>query len=580
MECGMLNALFVALDGADPDGVARATASMQRQGFAAAAAFAWDAGALHAWTRPAAPPGEATWARAADGMACCVGPVWYRGQFGNLAVRLLLDEAAAGTPIDESALRGNFALFMQTREHCLLLNDMLGLVRIYASADGRFYSTSWLAACAYAGRVELDAAAAIEYVLLGASHSDNTVACGVTTLPLACVFDLHRRSVRKRPRVWEGAIAAAPVTLDTAVTSIAAHLQRVFGEVAAAFPSRLRAALSGGFDSRLILAGLLDAGEHPELFVYGDAASDDVVVARAVAAATGMHVAVIDKAVLDRDRPLPDLEQLLANALFFDGLPNDGILDRGADGETRLAQTAGGWLALNGGGGEIFRNFFHLPDRRFSASDLVRAFYRGFERRVFRRARDLDAYEQRLAAAIGSTLEANGSASQRLPREQVELVYPLFRCHHWMAVNNSVAVRHGCYTTPLLDPVSVGLAWRLPLAWKQAGLLESRLITHLHHGVADENSTYGFRFTAGPDTKARCADWGARARPVAMRPLIGALGRRLRNRVASPQRLTHCRGLLPGEWRVDALLDLRHLPDDQALGRALAVELAWRELLR
>jgi hypothetical protein len=39
------------------------------------------------------------------------------------------------------------------------------------------------------------------------------------------------------------------------------------------------------------------------------------------------------------------------------------------------------------------------------------------------------------------------------------------------------------------------------------------------------------------------------------------------------------RSLLPGEWQLDPVLDLARLPDQAALSRATAVEVAWRELL-
>src|SRR5699024_3065769 len=110
----------------------------------------------------------------------------------------------------------------------------------------------------------------------------------------------------------------------------------------------------------LIVAGLMACGEQPALFVYGSGSCRDVAVARAVARHAGLSLDVIDKAAMDCGRPGPDMACLVANALFFDGLPNDGIHDAGSDRLTRLQQTADGRIALNGGGGEIFRNYFHL----------------------------------------------------------------------------------------------------------------------------------------------------------------------------------------------------------------------------
>ena len=576
----MLNALFVGLDGADKNGMTRATASLQRQGFVAASNFEYKRNMLRTWACPGQRGVADLDVRTSQGAAVCVGPLWYRGQFGKSALKLLLDECDASGPPDETQLRGNFALFLCTPRGCLLLNDLLGFVRIYASSDGLFYSTSWLATCAYTGHVELDTAAAVEYVLTGASHSDRTLALGITTLPLASIFNLSEKCVLTRPRTWSGAHNDTPAMLDITVAQVSAHLHDVFTEVAAVFPTRTRMALSGGFDSRLILAGLLDAGARPELFVYGNTRSDDVLIARAVADSIDEPLEVIDKCLLNRARPPIDIDRLVANALFFDGLPNDGIYDSGADEQTRLSQTTGGYLAMNGGGGEIFRNYFYLPDRRLSAMDIVRTFYRGFDRRIFRQQRDLFAYENRMAASILQAIAPSiRDIQQPLARDCVELAYPLFRCHYWMGVNNSVATRHGYFTTPLIDPVSIGLAQRLPLAWKNAGLLESRLVTHLHQGVASGMSTHGFRFTDGPSAAARFAAWRSRARPVFMRPIIGAIARRIRRRGVMPSSFSECRALLPGDWLMDALLSLEYLPDDQAFSRVLAIEVLWRKLV-
>src|SRR6185437_2122930 len=317
----MINALSVSLAGADGDRLSRAARSMQRQSFEMALRTDVEGGTLCAWSHPAQREVANGIFQSASGIACCVGPLWYRGRFGLEALPLLLEEVAERGCVDEVALHGNFALYLRAGDHHWLLNDALGFVRIYASADGCFYSTSWLAACAYLGRFELDNASAVEYVLLGAAHSDQAVE----------VAD--------------------------------AHLRRGFEEIATAFPGAVNAALSGGFDSRLIVAGLLASDAMPRLFVYGPPRSADISIAKAVAAAVNLTINVIDKTAMDGASPPSDVDSMIRSGLFFDGLPNDGLHDTGADQRTRLQQNAAGCIALNGGGGEVFRNFFHLPNR-------------------------------------------------------------------------------------------------------------------------------------------------------------------------------------------------------------------------
>ena len=576
----MLNALAVLLDGGNQPGWLRAARSMEQQGFTPASDFDWDKGGLRTWAHPTQRSVENCEIRTATGVACCIGPVWYRGRFDIAALRALLDDINATGRIDEMELRGNFALFMRTQERCLLMNDVLGFVRLYVSPDGYFYSSSWLATCAYVGAVELDEAAAAEYVLLGASHSERTVAHGIKTLRMAHAFDLTLRCEQGRLSDDNWREARGSASFEGAVEQICGHLRTVCDEITAAFPGRTRTALSGGFDSRLILAGLLASGNRPDLFVYGDSNSDDVRIAHLVADSAGIPLDVIDKNLRDGSAVPTNLDQLLHSALFFDGLPNDGIYDTGADEHTRLDQNADGRIALNGGGGEIFRNFFHLPDRAFHPLDIVRTFYRGFDPKVFRRPGGLSSYEGNLVSSITHSLDvADGATGQPLRREQVELLYPLFRCHHWMSVNNSVATRHGYYATPLMDLTTVTLAWQLPLAWKNAGKLESRLVEELDLTVARQPSAYGFRFSKGPSRRAQFSEWIHSMRPVRSRPLINATRRRLHGLGVGAEMIVHGRSLLPGEWRLDRMLDLSRLPSNLAFARAIAVEVAWRKLV-
>jgi asparagine synthase (glutamine-hydrolysing) len=584
----MLNALTVTLAGTQGGAAAaaRALASMRRQGFVASVRFEWPGGVAQGWSNPLQAEQAPCAVSNEDAAACCVGPIWYRGAHGKQALQGLLREAmesrpeSAAPPIDESALRGNFVLFLRAGGRAWLFNDALGFARIHHGSDRRFFATSWLAARAWEGDSRLDEAAAIEYVLLGASHSNRSPARGVSRIGLREGVDLSTGNSFARALPFDApSEAVEPARLEPAVDATAGHLRTVFSEIATAFPGRTAAALSGGFDSRLVFAGLAAAGERPRLFVYGEPGSDDVRIAEAVARACGVPIESVDKSAQDRTRPEPDLEALTANALFFDGLPNDGVFDRGADRQTRLAQTANGFIALNGGGGEIFRNFFHLPERCYRPHDIVRAFYRGFDRGVFRHRDGLADYESTLASGMVAALGLPDEAcALPLPRAMIERIYPLFRCHHWMGVNNSLSLRSGQFATPLVNPWTVHASASLPLAWKDAGEFESRLIAAVHADIAAHRSAYGFSFDRGPDARARRAERAMCLRPVRARPWINALRRRLGGLRASPAFIARCRAMLPGEWQLDPLLDLERLPDDEAFARALSIEVVWREL--
>jgi hypothetical protein len=592
----MLNGLAVALD-ADEGRIARANASWAAQGFATTGRRRFESGVVCGFIRaermtPGGSPQE--WGvQMSEGFACGVGPIWYRRRFGPDALRLLLREVARSNEgsladLDRSSLRGNYAIFLCTRNRAWLFNDPLGLQHIYHVTGNRYFATSWLAARAYTGDAEIDEVAATEYVLQGACHSERTVARGVLKMRLGHEVDLRSGTASPSTGLYSAVTVEErnepKYALDAAIEIASDHLHDVFRDIVAAFPDRVNAALSGGFDSRLIVAALLSLGERPRLFVYGSSDSPDVAIARDIAACEGLDLDPIDKGILDLKHDDLDREGLVRNALFFDGLPNDGIDDRGADRETRLGQTAGGRIALNGGGGEIFRNFYHLPDRTYTPRDLVRTFYRGFDASVFRRASGLADYEEALGCSILGSLQmvTDGTDKRRpdvLSRRAVELVYPLFRCHHWMGLNNTAVLRHGYFCTPLVDLTTVNFAASLPLHWKNAGMFESRLIVALHRRIASYPSAYGFRMIQGPGWRARLNEAVTCSRPVWARPAINALHRCVKNgRNAAAPVLKKWRDVLTGTWILDPVLDFSRLDDPAMLSRLLAVEIVARDL--
>src|SRR4051812_15288161 len=183
----MLNGLAVALAG-DEQSIARANRSWARQGFTLRGEERFEYATVWGFVSgedTGAQGSPSAWSvRTAVGFACGVGPIWYRRRFGLEALRRLLGDAGCATggsvaTLERSSLRGNYAIFLCTRAGSWLLNDPLGLQRLYRAADNRYFATSWLAARAYTGDGRIDEGAAIEYVLQGSSHSERTVARSV-----------------------------------------------------------------------------------------------------------------------------------------------------------------------------------------------------------------------------------------------------------------------------------------------------------------------------------------------------------------------------------------------------------------
>lgn len=497
--------------------------SFRRQGFGAGTPIA-----RPHWRAVCYPPlaGGAAVACAdpAGNQAFCAGTLFYRGLAKAPALsRLLADHKHGG--VEEEQLYGSFAVLLAVGDTAHVMTDRAGTFHLHATADQRVLSTSFLALAESLPRRRIDARAVYDYVFHGAPMGGATVLDEIKLFPDAKigVFGAEAHVVERKP------IRAARhsyATLDDAAAHCVELLRARFRTLPEQWPE-IDTALSGGYDSRLLLALAWDAGAKPRVHVYGRDSDPDVRCAKAIAAAEGFTLDHQDKSAVPQPDPDRYGEIVRDNYLAFDGYPTDGIFDNGTDLATRRKRVAGGALMLNGGGGEIFRNFFYLADRSLSALEVVWTFYCQFDPAICTGRFDERDYLDGLAAQIAARV---GGRAPRLTRRQVEAVYPLFRCSYWTGRNNSQNNRLGHAWTPFLDAAIFPAALDVPLEFKNLGRLEGRMIEILAPRLARHPSTYGRPFDRPPGGIERLKDLASRWRP----PLLRRFAYRLHRRSASP----------------------------------------------
>ena len=550
--------------------------SFTRQGFPPERSFSWEGGYL-GWFPTPGQPEEAShdrshWLATDRGALICVGTVLFNGTAGPGALAQLFAAFDGPADLAHLPLSGSFVAFLCKDGKAWLFGDPVGLVKAYRTADSTLFSTSWLACAENGGEAVLDRVGALDYILAGANHGERTPLSGVRIVDPAAAIDLQTGQLVAAYRAADWQPAAPFLRQDEALDECQDILESTARAIGSVFPDSVHAALSGGFDSRLILASLLATGNRPALHVYGRPSDDDVTIAQSIARALALDLTTIDKSVMNAAQPTLDAAQIQRNLAFFDGIPTDGIFDRGADRQTRIAQSAGGAIALNGGGGEVLRNFFYLNDRPFTAHDIARVFYSNYPPAAVRRPQDRLAYRDYLAHAMEHQVGQQGL----LPRPLVELLYPLFRCRFWTSRNNTLAARCGDFLTPLLDPRLVRAAARIPLAWKNYGRFEAALITRIHPALGQFPLAYGFTPAAGPDRRSRANLWLQHRRPPWLRASTARL-KALRAQRTQPLSLMFP-DLVPDSPWLDELLDTTRLIDQDQVLRAATLAVVGRHL--
>ena len=501
------------------------------------------------------------------GFLAYVGALVYRGQRGRAALELLAADLATG--IDPGPrLAGTFALILHQGAELTIRSDQLGYYQVYADEKGSVYSSSLLA-CLLSGRPpRVSAQELYEYVLYGFCFGSQMPLVDLRTLAPGRVWQLLPKSgTRQLPPSF--------TPLDPArrfadlLEEVRASLLDYFGMVSAAFDGSLTCALSGGYDSRLMLATLRALGIQPKLYVYGGEQHPDVRVAKAIAAGEGFPLEHVDKSGWPRVPRERWRELVLRDWSVFDGLKATGIFDNGSDYETRKARATTAKLQLNGAGGEIYREIWHLPNRRLSIQDFLHARYDPGDFDFCTDRFHEDEFYVRLGEKVRALL---GIERPWLSRVELEMLFPLLR-NRFAGANTAINNQWGPSVLPFMEPRFVFPSYGIPIRFKEHGRFNAALIRSLDSALARYPSAYGWDFAGAPPLMARLRTRAQQNVPISWRLSRRRrryLGRAMPYYLESPylQELFGRRELAIREY-----LDPDRIHDPSKRARALTAEL-------
>jgi hypothetical protein len=413
------------------------------------------------------------------------GTFYFQGKTGLQALESLF-EHFDGKRFPWSSCRGHFALVLRWQRRLFLATDALGTYKIYHDRARQLFSSSFVAVQQMLPRVTIDKQGCYEYAWNGTTFGEKTFFNEIRMLRRGTLLELTPwLNVLDEWNLTPSAPSNAG--FEETAQRCAAQLRDLIRIYAASPGGPFRLPLSGGYDSRLLLALLLDAGIRPELFVYGPHDSGEVAVAQKVARGEGLAIEHIDKS---KQVPTLDVAHRMERGHdFLDGWLECGVFDPGTEAGDRLARAAEDRLLFNGSVGEIYRNFFNLPDGRYQFRHLVSAFYSYIMPDACTSAFDIDEYE---AATIADMRSAIPTTERWLTREDVEALYPLHRGRYWTARDVAVNNRFGRTVFPFLEPAVIEGTASIPIAFKQYGRLEARMIQILRPSLAQYATTRGF----------------------------------------------------------------------------------------
>lgn len=509
-----------------------------------------------------------------DFAAAC-GTFLFEGSLGVEALHKLY--AAFGgdwSVLDDAAF--SFAVILRKNGRTFLAGDRFGGYHIFRDAMLSVVSSSFLIAAECLDELTIVRQSVFEYVFNGVVSGNETLVKELALVPIGAALTFEQGAARLEQQrlapVCEPSRVGRRDLLETALSILNDRFQlltKLFGD-------RITCALSGGFDSRLILALARRNGARPRLYVYGGRDDEDVLIASEIARGESFDLDIIDKDAAPLLSVDSFTDEVARNYLASDGYHYAGIFNNGAERRESASRVAGGAIVLNGGGGEIFRNFFYLLDRRYTARQLAWSFYAQFDPHICTGEFSSEHYYRHIERKM---VELTGHVD-RLERPTVEWLYHRFRCRSWDGRVDTINGQYGYTGLPFLTPRITEIGASIPVRWKYHGAFQAELIARTDRRLASYRSNYGYPFVGGPSALARAGDFATYVRPPWARRLTYRLKHRWNEGRDSPYIVPrYVNQVLPGGIEVmRSFFDFQRVGDPLQAARILTLEYLVRRL--
>lgn len=432
------------------------------------------------------------------------GSLVYEGKTGIPALELIASRWDNLSRIYEN-IRGNFVLGkVVADEYCEFAVDPLGTYQVFHDSANHNLSTSLPALLKTRNLKDVSDQEIWEYLLLEAFFGGNTFFPGIKLLNQ---YQLYRwssgilqstpfgRPIRHQKKTGKAKGALLGETLDI--------LRDQASEIYSAFGNDFCMALTGGFDSRLLLGCFRDVGAQPNLYVYGTETDHDVQVARKLAKYCDMPLEVRDRSIQSGETDEEKMQRIRRQFFLYDGRGYAGVFDNGSDMATRSERAERFALQLNGAGGEIFRNYWDI----FPVPYPLKLF---LKQRICIEAFSSDVANlipQQFYRRFGEKIyDIFGGRSQFLTPGEIETLYPLLKMRFRIGVTASTSNIFGQSLTPFTDARLVRHSLKIPLRYKMHGQYEADLIAMLDPGLAEIPSAYGYGFEKPIPVRSRVRD--------------------------------------------------------------------------
>lgn len=426
------------------------------------------------------------------------GYLAYNAKTGKEALIAIKQDLDKKITLQNMEFHGNFLLIVYYNGTLHLVRDLFGTYGCYTNKEKTWFTSNAIAAMYLHEKKSFDRFAIFEDILFGMEFGLETLMEGVYLL------DATRIHLPEKNVTVQRKITLPPIehNYQKCLKDNADVLLEEFKLYHSFFGNSVTSALSGGFDSRLMLAAELKTGIKPNLYVYGLPGDKDVQVAKDICDNEQIELYHSERyAEVNSDNDVVS-KMILQNFWDFDG--NTQLFTGSFNLKSRMQRARDYDIALNGAGGEIYRDEWKWDFNTTRLYKLIENAYDTGELGLFGINQKL--FFENIERKLSNQLKSFGLSQKNITRQEAEMIFPIYRSNFYYQGNN-LNNYFGTATLPYMSQPVILQSQSIPYHFKRSGRFEADLIKLINPVLASYNSEYGFNFNEGPSFKAKMKEW-------------------------------------------------------------------------
>lgn len=424
-----------------------------------------------------------------------VGTPVYKGRDHAGSIKALLEDYKAGSLLYDRLI-GQYTILICHSGTVEIIRDPSGSKHVFTDKGHHLLSSHMLPLCrCIEGPLHINRRAVYEKFLTGFIMPPNTLFEEVVQADKSVEETMNsaETGIRFVHRIAGGSAAHRSGKLSDCISEQADTLRSYFELLRESGRNGADIGLSGGYDSRLVLA-CLKKYTKGKLHLHSHSTENDhrndLKIANQMAAYAGVPCHTVETKKLNHSDHTDDV--LRKSVLYFDGRDSFSI---GGCGEVytavyRAASTESTPFTLTGVGGELYRNVFDIGRRRIRFDRFMKnkvfsdAFFRAVSGSLYH---DISTEITDRAAARLSVRKHDRQPKTIAHRYYCEIMMPDAQGNALDAYNQVSRC-----VAPFLEPGIIAKGYEAIPFHRSGGEFEGKLIRYIDPGLAAISSSYGY----------------------------------------------------------------------------------------